>query len=266
MNTRIDIISGGYAECGTWWRLNDPRQDDHHRLYYITSGRGVFYRDNREIVLRAGRVYFIPGRALIRYACPSRMTVWWVHFKPESVRLDRRLAWIGREVFWPADSFSFWKNVWPYFQKLEERTVALKRILRVQALVMEVAGRVLEESGDGGGAEERPEEARFDGVIQYMEGEYRSHPTLEELAGKAGLNPGYFQKAFRTVFGVSPFDYMLGLRMNRARRLLSDASLSVKEIAVESGYDNPYYFSRAFRKHFQMSPRQYRESGRHLSP
>jgi hypothetical protein len=77
------------------------------------------------------------------------------------------------------------------------------------------------------------------------------------------LNPAYdsIRHRFRKLFGISPRDMLVRLRMDRAKELLITSDLSVKEIAFEVGYVWQQDFTRAFRKCAGMSPSQWRMCG-----
>jgi AraC-like DNA-binding protein len=79
-------------------------------------------------------------------------------------------------------------------------------------------------------------------------------PTLAELARTAGFNVTKLKGGFRTLFGTSVFAYLRRVRMEQARRLLTERHLNVSETALRVGYQNPSKFAAAFRKQFGVSP------------
>ena len=54
-------------------------------------------------------------------------------------------------------------------------------------------------------------------------------------------------------------EYLTGIRIETAKRLLSERELSIKQVCVDSGYANPNYFSRIFKKYEGKTPSEYRE-------
>jgi len=82
--------------------------------------------------------------------------------------------------------------------------------------------------------------------------------ALTELARRCGLSLSRFAHLFREQVGISPQHYLEKIRLERAAQLLRSTSLSVGEIAEESGYANAFYFSNRFKKAFQKSPSLYR--------
>lgn len=82
--------------------------------------------------------------------------------------------------------------------------------------------------------------------------------SLGEIAAHVGLSPFHFCRAFRQSVGLSPHRYQTALRIERARKLLSNSTLSVTEIAYLVGYGSSQAFARAFQREFGTSPSSYR--------
>lgn len=81
---------------------------------------------------------------------------------------------------------------------------------------------------------------------------------LPHLAQRCGLSLSRFAHLFREEMGVPPQNYLEKIRMQRAAQMLRSTSLSIGEIAAESGYANAFYFSNRFKKAFRQSPSAYR--------
>jgi AraC-like DNA-binding protein len=93
---------------------------------------------------------------------------------------------------------------------------------------------------------------------RHIETHYLEPLTLERLARVARQSRQYFCERFRRSFGTTPINYAIRLRMEHAAELLSDAGLTITEVALASGFRDIYYFSRAFKRHAGLSPRGYR--------
>ena len=85
--------------------------------------------------------------------------------------------------------------------------------------------------------------------------------SIEELADALGLSSSHFHRVFKTGTGMSPYQYYLHLRIERAKQLLDRSSLSVTQIASRLAFDNAYDFSNAFKQRTGMSPTQWRQRG-----
>lgn len=84
--------------------------------------------------------------------------------------------------------------------------------------------------------------------------------TLETLARIAGMSRSSFSGRFNAAFGRSPIDFLKGVRLARAARMLATTDLPVKHIASAVGYESRSYFSRAFRSRYDSDPSDYRIS------
>ena len=83
---------------------------------------------------------------------------------------------------------------------------------------------------------------------------------MSEIAERVGLTPVALLRRFRRAFGQTPSEYLIGLRIRLAERLLCETDLPLAAIAAECGYENEYYFSTSFKKNVGVSPGSYRKS------
>ena len=95
-----------------------------------------------------------------------------------------------------------------------------------------------------------------------MHRNFASDVAAEQLASMENLSQSRYRAAFRKATGLSPSEYLMGLRIRNACNLLEQTNLSVQEVAAASGYRDPFYFSRIFRKNMGLSPSEYRENMR----
>ncbi len=79
-------------------------------------------------------------------------------------------------------------------------------------------------------------------------------PTIEQLAARVGLNRNDLTNGFREAFGVTPHNYGIMVRMEQARGLLREGSLSISEIARRVGFEGYSSFSRAYQARFGHGP------------
>ena len=95
--------------------------------------------------------------------------------------------------------------------------------------------------------------------IQYMQ-EHFCDPELdiEAVCLASFISVSTLQRAFAKYFGISPGQYLISLRMNRALELLKKNAHSVKQIAFLCGFSDEKYFSRAFKKRYGTPPSQFK--------
>lgn len=95
-------------------------------------------------------------------------------------------------------------------------------------------------------------------LLEFMNREYLSPITFEDLLARASMSRSSLKRAFLRVVGVGPMHYLLKLRLEHATRLLSLTDKSVSEVAFASGFNDSNYFTRAFKKVYRISPSKYR--------
>ena len=97
----------------------------------------------------------------------------------------------------------------------------------------------------------------------YIAEHFSGEISLEETAKELGISSYYLSKLFKESENVNYIDYVNNLRIEYAKKQLTETEKSIKEICMESGYGDPNYFSRIFKKWTGVTPTEYREEGRH---
>jgi AraC family transcriptional regulator len=95
-------------------------------------------------------------------------------------------------------------------------------------------------------------------VTKYMRSMMEQDIGLDELAALVNLSRYHFCRAFHSATGRTPYEWLTGIRMSRAKELLADQNLSVTEIAFCVGYQSPSSFTATFRKVVGITPTEYR--------
>lgn len=96
-------------------------------------------------------------------------------------------------------------------------------------------------------------------VLQFIYRNYSRHIAVEDLADTAHLSVSRFHKLFKTRLKTSPMEYVKGVRLAEACRMLREHDLTVGQIAIRTGFCDQFHLSREFKKRFGSSPRQYRK-------
>lgn len=95
-------------------------------------------------------------------------------------------------------------------------------------------------------------------VNRYMRKNYYQQLTLQDLADLIGCNPVYLSNMYSKIFKVPPMKYLQRIRMNRAKELISNTSLSISEVAQKLGYVSSSQFGVLFKKHYRSTPYEFR--------
>lgn len=100
-------------------------------------------------------------------------------------------------------------------------------------------------------------------IVEYVDGHYREHLSLELLAGRFNISLSYLSRQFKAETGISFSQYLTSKRIAYAAYLLEHTRLSMTEISEKAGWQDVSYFSKVFKKHRGISPLNYRKEKQH---
>ncbi len=103
-------------------------------------------------------------------------------------------------------------------------------------------------------------QARIERALQFIVENLQHDISVQDMADAAGLSESHFNRLFREWTGKSPSQHLRQVRIEKARRLLANIDLSIKEIASQTGFSDQYHFSKVFRQVDGLTPTLYREA------
>lgn len=95
-------------------------------------------------------------------------------------------------------------------------------------------------------------------AIQYMHSHLTEKISIENLARSSGLSKTQFFNDFKQQFGTTPLEYLLQLRIEHAKKIMADSSLTISEVGYECGFNSVNYFIKVFKRLVGVTPRMYR--------
>ncbi len=101
--------------------------------------------------------------------------------------------------------------------------------------------------------------SQLQGILEYIHENIAYDLSLTELATIAGMGVHHFGNLFKRSTGLSPYQYIIQQRLDRAKELLKDPELSIVDIAIQSGFANQSHLTTIFSKHLAITPKKYRE-------
>lgn len=109
-------------------------------------------------------------------------------------------------------------------------------------------------------SKERELKGLITGAIRYMDENFHKNISLDDVAKEMNMSYHYFSKFFKDSTGKNFVDYLTELRIEKAKEILKEASINVKEVCDKVGYSDPNYFSKIFKKVTGMTPTEYRNN------
>lgn len=96
-------------------------------------------------------------------------------------------------------------------------------------------------------------------VIDFMQENLSKEFSYSDIAKVSNYSPYYFIRIFKSETGKSPYEYLLELRMQKAKDLLEDYNHTITEICFMCGFNNPSHFTSFFKKRSGVTPTAYRK-------
>jgi AraC-like DNA-binding protein len=101
--------------------------------------------------------------------------------------------------------------------------------------------------------------SRLTPAMEYVIARYGQPVELAHLAALTHLSVSQFQREFQRLFGMTPGEYLLKVRLLMARRALEESDAPAGTIALDCGFYDQSHFNRAFRAHLGLAPLSYRK-------
>lgn len=185
------------------------------------------------------------------YRLEEHPDVYWVHFTGSEA--ESLLTTLGLHSF---DTVGVHTRFGVLLENMI-RELQFKRPL-AEELTASLFRELLVRMARGNKEDERPRVAAVEAAVAEIENRFAEEVTVASLAAEANMEVCWFSRLFRRQMGVSPQQYLMSVRMAKAKELLRTTDCPVGEVARLTGYDNPLYFSRLFCKTWGCPPREYR--------
>ncbi|MFL8936611.1 response regulator [Rossellomorea oryzaecorticis] len=97
-------------------------------------------------------------------------------------------------------------------------------------------------------------------IEEYLQQHYQEDVTLQEIADTFFLSREYISRKFKQEYNLTITDYLMNIRLEKAKKLLENPYLKIYEVAYGVGYGNEKYFSKVFKKQVGATPNEFRRS------
>ena len=259
----LKVYQYGYEECQPQHSYG-PAKRDHYLLHFITSGKGTFYCENKSYELSTGHGFLICPEVITSYIADASdpWTYSWIGFNGLNAEYYLNHAGLNTEnpVFSCKDKGEFSKII-QEFKTINEKTIIGQTkmtgyLYMLLAFIMENSSKLSVQ----GKAFFSSKEEYVKNAVDYIQSNYSRKISVKEIANYIGLNRSYLGVIFKEITEFSPQDFIIYYRMDKAKKLLSDVSMSISDVSHSVGYDDPLTFSKQFKKTVGVSPSTYRES------
>lgn len=235
---------------------------DEFQLIYITKGEGVFESVScKKSAITEGSVLLLFPGEWHRFK-PTEKTGWdeyWVGFKGPI--MDNLVAhhFFSRQK--PVVNIGIHENLIHLLLEIIEKTKNEKTGYQPQVagIVMHLLGEIHSLVKQEYFRTEDNTESIINKARVIFRTQIEQDIDIEKIAAELHVSYAWFRKAFKSYTGIAPHQYLLQLKIEKAKKLLANRSSSIKEIALGLNFESPFYFSKLFREKTGLSPDQFRK-------
>lgn len=236
------------------------RELQEYQINYITEGSGIFETSNGQFPVVPGSMLILRPGIWHRYK-PDPNTGWNEHYIGFNGDFCSKLFHegffqIGKPVLYVGFQESLLKLFFEIIQLVKDEKTGHQQVAAANTILMlskilsvvrnqEFAGKTIERT--------------IRKACLYFRENLNANVNIEQLAAELNVGYSYFRQMFRKYTGISPTQYHLSLRIQKAKDLLVSTDQSFKEIAIDLGFESYFYFSRIFKDKTGKSPMEFRK-------
>jgi AraC-like DNA-binding protein len=231
-----------------------------YQINYITEGSGIFETSTDQFQVVPGSMLILRPGMWHRYK-PDPNTGWnehYIGFNGDfcSHLFNEGFFQPGKPVLYVGFQESLLKLFLEIIQLVKDEKTGHQQVAAANTiLILSKILSVIRNQEFAGKSIERT----IRKACLYFRENLNTNVNIEELANELNVGYSYFRQMFRKYTGISPTQYHLSLRIQKAKDLLVSTDQSFKEIAIDLGFESYFYFSRIFKDKTGKSPMEFRK-------
>ncbi len=219
-------------------------------LVYILEGYATYEFNGQEHIARAGDVVYLSrGCTYSRKVHSDCFNTLYINFNFD----------VPADVVLPCYAFTNIKNADTEFKRIYKKWFQndASHISSCMSILYELYASLIrsEISNYLPSSKREP----FEAAVKEIQNSYTNEElSVADLAASAQMSEVHFRRLFKKIYKMSPQQYIMSLKITRAKEMLEYSSYTISEISNLLGFSDPCYFSRVFREKTDYTPTEYR--------
>lgn len=261
-NVELRLLYCGYEDCEPGHRFG-PNRRTAYVLHVIVNGKGRLEIGNKTYSLKEGDAFLLRPNEEAWYTADYQ-NPWkymWIGFqgiKAEECIVNAGFL-NGHSVIHDVNHTILLSYV---MEMLSAHSLSYSNSLKRQANLYMFFASLVEQHREhikvNEEFENEPWAEHAKQLMIHISNHYNQNIRISEIAREMGVNRSYLSSTFKRLTGHSPTEYLIMIRMEKAKSLLTKTNFSIGQIAEAVGYSDQLAFSRMFKHRFGECPREYR--------
>ena len=237
-----------------------PYIRNNYVIHVINAGKGIYKIGDREFRVKAGEMFVIYPGDMTYYEADHNdpWSYMWIGFN--GLRAKTIVEAIGFTKEKPVLDVGNVSGIRDSIDRmLKARQLNHIDAMRRMSALYETLAIMMELNENENTHAQNTNVKYVNMAIDCIASGYSENIKISEIASKVGINRSYLTSIFKQQLGMSPQEYLINFRIEKAADLLRTTADPIGSIAVAVGYSDPLTFSKAFRKKTNMTPTEYRK-------
>ena len=248
----------GVTEAVTGFESDQPVTDS-WLLLYTYSGKGELEYMDRRWTVEAGEGFLIDCRQSYSFRCSSSEKWNFIWFNMEGTTLGvyySQFAAARKPVFEAQASSELGLLIHRLGRTASQKSSAQSELIASTTIINILTSLVLRGEAFNAGSHAMP--GYVEGIMERINSGYAGHITLDTLAAEFNVSKFHLSREFKKYTGYSPNEYLISVRINRAKDLLRRTGYSVGEISQLTGCGDVNHFIQLFKSREKTTPAAFR--------
>ncbi|MBS4461537.1 AraC family ligand binding domain-containing protein [Aerococcaceae bacterium zg-B36] len=255
----------GFEHCPPGYAFG-PAIRENYVLHYIEKGQGYFEHQNIRYPLKKGDLFLLrPNESTYYYADKDNpWSYYWIGMNGTKLKDFINLTLLAdipvliNSAQTPTDLIGFSVKSTVYQANTMQKTLINE--LHIYSKLYDVLYQIAKTVPSPQSSIQNLQYKLYMQAQQIMSTQYtKVDLTIHSVAQQLSITRNYLSAVFKQFSELSPKEYLLQIRMKRAKQLLETTNEPVQVIAFSIGFRDPLHFSKAFKQYIGLSPKQYRQ-------
>lgn len=256
----IRLCYCGMEDCEPGWRFG-PYVRENYVIHVVTGGKGTFRVRDTDYELTKDRMFIIYPDEETVY-CADEEDPWsymWIGFNGrEAEKITKAIGFFREEPVVELKSTDKIKEAMESILDAKQLTIA--GTLKRNSAFYSVLSSMIEQSLSASASYSDPEDRYVSRAVDIITASYAERIKISEVADILGINRSYLSSIFKRSMQMSPQEFLINFRLEKAARLLRETEDQIGSIAASVGYTDALAFSKAFRQKYGETPSNFRNS------
>lgn len=262
-NTDLYLAHCGMQQCKPGHTFGNIARPEYH-LHFVLDGQGYVEINGKRHTLNRGQIFVIPPNHSNYIYQADMHKPWyyaWIAFNGTMADYYMEQAGLNREHIIRSTNIVPEDFTGLIYEMLKTSQLTAANELDRIGYLFQIMALLIESYRTGVNSpsyDYTTTTTYIAHALQYMKFNYNSNIHVNDIANYVGINRSYFSSIFKQKMNLSPKEYLQQFRLEKAKELLADTSMSIADIALQVGYKDPFIFSKLFKKIEGLSPKAYR--------